>query len=183
MKNLVRNRTNSQLGVGIVEVVVGVALLILVFVGFFGVLQLSTRLATDNKAKTGALSLALERMEFVRSLAYEDIGTLEGGDQNNGHGNEPDGQDDGNPGHGSGVGDDFKLFSTHVEYITLNGVDYIRRTLVAFIDDEADGTGGHDDDHEKDDYKVIKVRVRWDGKSGQRQVVLVSNAAPPSLDD
>jgi len=181
MKSFVRYRTNFQRGVGIVEVVVSIGFLLTVFVGFFGVLQLSTRLATDSKAKTTALSLAVERMEFIHSLAYGDIGTLEGGDQNNGHGNEPDGEDDGNPGHGSGVGDDFELFSTHVEYITLNGVDYIRRTLVAHIDDEADGTSGHDDDHEQDDYKVIKVRVRWDGKNGQREVVLVSSAAPVDL--
>ena len=128
-----------QRGIGLIEVVVGTAILVLVFVGFFGVLQLGTRLATDSKARTGALSLALERMELMRSLAYKDIGTLDEGDANNGHGNDPDGYDEGNPGQGNnnGLGDDYKLFSTHFEYITLNGIDYTRRTLIVYIDEEA----------------------------------------------
>jgi len=178
--------TRSDLirGIGLIEVVVGVSLLTIVFVGFFGVLQLGTRLATSNKARTGALSLALERMEFVRSLAYEDVGTIDGGDANNGHGNDPDGVDGGNPGQGnSGLGDDLKLFSTHYEYITLNGVNYTRRTLVVYIDEEADGTGGQDENHKKDDYKIVKVQVLWDGHNGQREVTIVSNVTPLGVEE
>lgn len=170
-------------GAGLVEVVVGTALLTIVFVGLYGVLQLGTRLATENKARTGALALALERVELLRSLSYDDIGTFDGGDANNGHGNEPDGYDESNPGHGGGLGDDFELFSTHYESITLNGIDYTRITLVTFIDDEADGTGGGDDNHKKDDYKVIRVRVVWTGPNGEREVKIVTNAAPPAIEE
>jgi len=178
-----KNRVLLNRGVGLIEVVVGTALLTIVFVGFFGVLQLGTRLATDNKARTGALSLALERMEFLRSLDYDDIGTLDGGDTNNGHGNEPDGEDEGNPGHGGGLGSEYDLFSTHYEYITLNGIDYTRRTLIAFIDEPADGTSGHDENHKTDDYKVIRVRVTWNGPIGQREVKIVSNATPLGIEE
>jgi type II secretory pathway pseudopilin PulG len=171
----------SRRGVTLIDSIVGVAILAIVFVGFLGVLMLGTRLATDNKAHTGALSLALERMEFMRSLAYADIGSLDGGDQNNGHGNEENGYDEGNPGHSEGLGANYELFSTYYETIYLNDIEYIRRTMIAFIDDEADGTSGHDDDHETDDYKVIRVSVSWEGHNGSRAVVLVSNAAPPSL--
>lgn len=173
----------STRGVGLVEVVVGIGILTIVFVGFFGVLQLGTRLATDNKARTGALALALERMEFLRSLAYEDVGTLDGGDANNGHGNEPDGEDEGNPGHGGGLGNNYKLFSTHYEYITLNGVDYTRRTLIAYIDDEGDGTSGQDENHKRDDYKVVRVRVTWESPNGQREVKIVSNVTPLGIEE
>ncbi|PCI29933.1 hypothetical protein COB52_02040 [Candidatus Kaiserbacteria bacterium] len=177
------NKVLSQRGIGLIEVVVGTALLTTIFVGFFGVLQLGTRLATSNKARTGALSLAVERMEFVRSLEYNDIGTTDSGDGNNGHGNEPDGYDIGNPGHGGGVTSDYDLFSTHFETITLNGIEYTRRTLVAFIDDEADGTSGQDENHKRDDYKVIKVHVLWIGPTGEREVTIVSNATALEIED
>ena len=175
-------RWRSQRGAGLLEVVVGVALTTVVFVGFFGVLQLGTRLASDSKARTTALALANERVEFLRSLVYDDIGTLEGGDQNNGHGNDPDDYDEGNPGHGGSLGDDFDLFSTYYETITLNGVEYTRRSLVTFIDDASDGQSGHDEDHERDDYKVIKVSVWWDSRGEQQEVSLVTNAAPPVIE-
>lgn len=169
-------------GASLLEALLASAILALVIVGFMGVLQLGTRLSTDTKAYLGATALAQERMEFLRSLPYDDVGTLDGGDQNNGHGNDPDGDDEGNPGHGGGLNDGYELFSTYVEYITLNAVEYQRRTLIAYIDDEADGTGGHDDNHIKDDYKVVKVRVRWDGVHGTREVSLVSNIVPPQIE-
>lgn len=168
-------------GAGLVEVVVATALLVIVFTAFFGVLILGTRLATESKTKTTALALATERMEFLRSLSYDDIGTLEGGDQNNGHGNDPDGYDEGNPGKGGSLEDGYDLFSTYYESITLNGVDYTRRTLVTFKEDPSDGLSGQDEDHVQDDYKVIKVSVWWDIRDEQREVSIVSNAAPPVI--
>lgn len=172
---------SKQKGSSLLDVIVGTAIFLTVFVGLLGVLQLGTKLATSSKARTTALALVNERMEFIRSLAYEDIGTLEGGDQNNGHGNDPDGFDEGNPGHGGSLGEEFELFSTHYEYITLNGFDYTRRTLVTFMADDSDGLSGHDEDHVQDDYKVIKVSVWWDAQGRQYEVSLVSNAAPPTI--
>lgn len=177
-----KNADQASRGVIIIDVIIGTAIFLTVFVGLLGVLQLGTRLATENKARTTALALANERMEFVRSLAYDDIGTLEGGDTNNGHGNDPDGYDEGNPGKGGTLGDDFDLFSTYYEYITLNGVDYKRRTMVTFIDDSSDGQSGHDEDHETDDYKVIKVNVWWTTHNRENTVAVVSNAAPPIIE-
>lgn len=173
-------------GLGLVETIVGTALMLVVFVGFLGLLQLGTRLATESKARTGAVALATERMEYLRSLHYDDIGTIDGGDDNSGHGNDPDGHDADNPGQGEGgeLGEDYELFSTYYEDITLNGIDYTRRTRVAFYDDPADGTGqGQDENHNTEDYKVIRVSVVWESTNGYRDVVLVSNATPPGIEE
>ena len=175
----------SARGSTLLDIVVGTAILLTVFVGLFGVLQLGPHLATDNKSRTGALALALERIELVRSLDYDDIGTLEGGDQNNGHGNDPDGSDAGNPGQGEGgpLGDDYELLSTYYEYITLNGVDYTRRTRVVYHDDAADGIGtGPDENHKIQDYKVVRVSVAWEGRNEPRVITLVSNFAPQGIE-
>lgn len=143
-------------GAGLVEVVVGTALLTIVFVGLYGVLQLGTRLATDNKARTGALSLAVERMEYIRSLDYESVGVA-GGD--------PLGS----------------LAAS--ENIALNGIDYTRRTHIVYVDDAKDGTGGSDSNGITDDYKRIKVEVSWVGPNGSRTSSIVSDMTPLGVEE
>lgn len=138
-------------GAGLLEIIVGVSLLTTVFVGMFGVLQLGTRLATDNKSRTGALALANERIEYIRSLDYDDIGTV-GGD--------PSG-----------------LLVVSVP-ITLNNIAYTQRTYIVYVDDAKDGTGGSDSNGVTDDYKRVKVEVSWVGpKDNTREVELVTDIA------
>jgi len=139
-------------GTGMIEMVVGVAILTTVFVGMFGVLQLGTRLATDNKARTGALALAQERIEYLRSLQYDAVGTI-GGD--------PSGS-----------------LATS-ESIVLNNIDYTRQTYIVYIDDPKDGSGGADSNGIRDDYKRIKVTVSWLGpKNREREAFIITDIAP-----
>ncbi len=145
----------STRGVGLVEVVVGIGILTIVFVGFFGVLQLGTRLATDNKARTGALSLSLERMEYIRSLAYNSVGTV-GGD----------------PSGSLVVSED----------ISLNSIDYTRRTYIVYVDDPKDGVGGSDSNGVTNDYKRVKVEVSWSNQIGTRTSSIVSDITPLAIE-
>ncbi len=138
-------------GMGLIDVVVGTALMLVIFLALFGMLQLGTRLASDNKARTAALTLSLERIEYIRSLDYVDVG-ISGGD--------PSGS----------------LASS--ESITLNGIAYTRTTSVVFVDDEKDGSGGSDSDGDPDDYKRVKVTVSWQGSAGARDTAVVSDIAP-----
>ena len=151
MNTRVLFNSNLSRGVGLIEVVVATGILTTVFVGFFGVLQLGTRLATDNKTRTGALSLSLERMEYIRSLNYANVGTVGG-----------------NP---SGT------LATS-EPITLNGVAYTRRTYIVYVDDPKDGTGGADSNGVTDDYKRVKVEVSWQGPKISRKSSIVSDITP-----
>ncbi len=138
-------------GIGLIEVVVATALLTIVFVGFFGVLQLSTRLATDSKSRTSALSLSLERMEYIRSLDYSSVGTVGG-----------------NPSGNLAVS----------ESITMNGISYTRRTYIVYIDDPKDGTGGADSNGVTNYYKRVKIETSWQGPKITRKSSLVSDVVP-----
>src|SRR3989344_5795420 len=60
-------------GVTFIDTVVGTALMLVVFLGIAGVFQLSIDVVTNNKARAGAIALANERMEYIRSLAYASI--------------------------------------------------------------------------------------------------------------
>ena len=145
-------RTSSR-GVTLIDTVVGSALMLVVFVGIAGVFQLSIDVVTNNKARTGAIALANERIEYIRSLAYASIGTA---------GGIPSG------------------LIAQSETVSLNGVSYTRRTLVGYADDPGDGLGASDANGITLDYKIVRVDLAWSSRAGTRHVVLVARVTPPA---
>lgn len=141
-------------GMGLLDSVVGVALMLLVFTGISGVFKISIEMVTNNKARTGALALAQEQMEYLASLEYAALGTV---------GGIPQGVVPG------------------VEQITLNGVSYTRRTLVAYADDPKDGLDMNDENGVIADYKQIKVEVSW-FNNVLRSTALVTRRSPPGIE-
>lgn len=151
-----KSRALSKRGIGLIEVVVGVALFTTIFVALFGVLQLGTRLAANNKARTGAVALAIERMEYIRSLEYDEVGTI-GGDP---------------------VG-----FLATSEDVSINNVPYTRETYIVYIDDPKDGVGASDTNAITDDYKRVKVSVSWENKNGTRTSTIVTDITPEGVEE
>lgn len=143
----------TQSGMTLIDTLVGTFLMVLVFVGVVGVFQLSVDVVTNNRARAGAIALANERMEYVRSLSYEDIGTL----------------------GGIPAGD-----LAQNESVTLNTTSYTRRTLVLYGDDVRDGEGVDDANDIPNDYKLVKVEVSWASRTGNRSVSLVSRFQTPN---
>lgn len=167
--------TRYTRGVSLIDALVSSAILITISLGLFSVLQLSIRESTDSKARAGALMLANEQIEFLHSLAYADVGV---GDNNRGHGNDPDGYDEENPGGTGGGGNDQSLLMNRATHVTLNGIQYTRRTYVHYVDDPADGTANQDNDHNRDDYKVAKIEVSWESRGSTKSVSVVTNITP-----
>ncbi len=148
---MIMNRENER-GVTLIDTIVGTALLVLVFVGVTGAFQLSVDIVTNNKARAGAIALANDRQEFIRSLAYDAVGTM---------GGIPAGQ----------------ILQT--ESTSLNGIFYTRRTIVLYADDPKDGTGGADTNNNTADYKVAKTEVSWVARQGGlRKVSLTTRISP-----
>jgi len=149
-------RLEASKGFSLLDVLIGVALLVLVFVGIFGVFKLSIAVIGNGKAKVGAVSLANDRAEFIRSLAYDDVGVV---------GGIPSG-----------------LIPAE-ETILLNNISYTRRVFVQFVDSPADGVGGADTNGITADYKVAKVQVLWTLRADQeKDVTLVTNIVPKGIE-
>jgi hypothetical protein len=140
-------------GVSLIDVVVGSALMLLVFMGISAVFQLSVQVVSNNKARAGAVALSGERMEYIRSLAYDSVGTA---------GGIPAGAIE------------------QSETVSLNGIPYTRRTFIAYVDDPGDGTGGSDENAITLDYKAARVDVSWASKEGDRHIILVTRIEPPN---
>ena len=142
---------SEQRGVTLLDTVIGSALMLIVFAGIASVFQLSVEVVTNNRIRAGAIALGNERMEYLRSLSYPQIGVIGGIPA----GNVP-----------------------QEETVSYNNVSYTRRTMVVYMDDPGDGFGAADQNNIIADYKTIRVEVNWQSRQGERGLTLVGRVSP-----
>lgn len=138
-------------GMTLVDVIVGVALIALVFSGLFAAFELAVGVTTAARAAAGGNALVNSQIEYARSLPYASVGTINGSP--------------------SGV-----LYSTTTAQA--NGISYVVATRVWYIDDPADGIGPSDTDGNPNDYKEIMVTATWPQRDGTGTVSAASYVVP-----
>jgi hypothetical protein len=138
-------------GVTLLDTIIGVALMLVVFVGIASAFELSIQVVTNNKARAGAIALGDQRMESIRALAYSAVGTA---------GGIPSG------------------LIPQSESLTFNGINYTRRTYIEYDDDPKDGLGSADSNHITEDYKAVKVQVLWNERAKPYNITLVTRFSP-----
>lgn len=151
-------QSQSRTGFSLVEVLVVLGISVMIFGALFGSVQYTLRVISNSSAKLSALSLANDRMEYFRSLPYDDVGTISG---------IPAGTIPQN--------------STTV----LNGIEFNERVLVEYVDDPADGvltSTTTDSNGIPSDYKRIKIEISWTMYEQSDQISLVSNIVPRSIE-
>jgi len=139
----------------LIELVVGVALLLTVFLALFGILRASLALSSLAKAKAVAVELASSQMEYLRSVPYSSLGTV---------GGTPNG------------------LIPSVATSTVGGAAYPVYTTIRYVDDPADGSGGSDANNVTTDYKKAQVTVRYTANGHENSLTLVSNFAPNGME-
>jgi hypothetical protein len=142
-------------GVSFVELLIAAAVITLVFGGLAATFQTMVKLIGSTKAEAGALSLANERLEYIRSLPYDSIGTV---------GGIPNGT------------------IPQVATTTLNGILYTERVLIQYVDAPDDGIGVDDYNGILADYKMVKIEFIWDGLDGTDSLSLISNIVPRGIE-
>lgn len=150
-----RYRSSQQSGVTFVEVIFVAALSVMIFGALLTSFRYTLELVAISRAKMSALSLANERMEFFRSLPYDQVGTLTG------------------------------LVRGPVannQTLTLNGIDFQERIVIDYVDGIGDGLAGADSNSILEDYKQIKLEYTWDTRGVTNSISLVSNIMPRSIE-
>jgi hypothetical protein len=142
-------------GMSLIDVVIGTALIVIVFFALFGLLRVSLLLSTLVKDESTATAIANNQMEYIRSLPYNSVGTV---------GGIPSGPVPQN--------------ATTTEDGTAYGV----RTFIDYYDDPADGVGSADTNGITTDYKHIKVTVSYTIHNTLRSITLASTYAPPGVE-
>lgn len=146
---------NRNRGMTLVELLVTIGLIGFSFVGIYGIFILSVSVVTGAKARAGALALANERLEQIRSLPYASVGTVNG---------IPSGT------------------IPQIETVTLNQTTYTRRTFIEYIDDSSDGSGVADSNGIAADYKKVKVEMLWTTRESLRNYSIVTTIVPPGIE-
>jgi hypothetical protein len=134
-----------------VEILFAISILLLVFASLFAAFQSATLFETRNRLFTNARLIASERAEEIRSLPFDEVGTVLG---------IPSGS------------------IPQTETQEREGVVYTIRTFVQFVDDEADGLD--EEDTLPADYKRAKVEVSFPYRGVTQYFSLVLTIAPKS---
>lgn len=148
-------RSDPSRGVSLIDVLVGSALILVIFLGIFAIVRASLAVSTLAKLKNSATSIAETRMEYARSLDYDVLGTVGG--------------------IPAGV---IPQYAT----TTIEGTTFTTRTFIEYADDPADGSGASDSNAITTDYKHVKVSTTYVANEAVREVTLASNFAPPSIE-
>lgn len=142
-------------GFSLVESIILIGILTFIFVGVFFGARSALLLMVESRAETTALTLANDRIEYIRSLAYDAVGT---------DGGVPTGA--------------IPQQST----TTVNGITYTERVLVEYVDDPADGQAAADANGITTDYKRVRVEYAWETLAQSQDLVLTTNVIPRSIE-
>ena len=152
-------KSNKSKGFLLLDILVGVALFSTAFLGLFGVIRLAGATVSNTKSRIGALALATEELEYLRSLPYSGVGTV---------GGVPAGA------------------IPQSESILLNGITYTRQVAIDYVDDPADGVGytgvNKDTNSIIEDYKKAKVTVSWLFNGTSRSFSLFTTIIPKGVE-
>ncbi len=147
-------QTHSR-GMTLIDVIVGSALVLIIFLALMGILRASILVSNLAKARAGAASLASSQMEYLRGLSYDALGTI---------GGIPPG------------------IVPPTSTVVIDNTTYVVHTYIQYIDDPADGLGTNDTNGIITDYKLAKIKVSYTAGGGVRSAALLSNFAPPGIE-
>lgn len=141
-------------GFTLVETLVALAVLGMFFAAIALILHQIVTQVGESRIRTTALALGQSKMEIVRNLPYDMVGTS---------GGIPSGP------------------LAQTETVRINNLDLTITTSVVFIDDPYDGVSPADTINT--DYKRVRVEITWGGAYPSRKpVTLVTNIAPRGIE-
>jgi prepilin-type N-terminal cleavage/methylation domain-containing protein len=153
---LFKQKQNNS-GFSLIEVMVTIFILAISLLAIFSLYDLSLKVAWENKTKTIATNLANQKIEMLRNLPYDNVGTV---------GGIPSGE----------------ILQT--EQIILNNISFTVESTVIYIDDPFDGKLGQDDEETlANDYKKVQITVSWTPKLGEGQLIFYTDISPQGLEE
>jgi len=149
-KKYLKSFSKNKGGFTLLEVSVSLAVVSLLMLGFYEMTLLSLKVTADNSYIVEATEIGNERMEKIRNLKYDDVGTQTGSP------------------HG--------VIPEH-ETVTRSGT-YDVHTMIIFYDDPYDGTLASGTDSIFVDYKIVTIDVSWQGRFGPKKITVFSKVVP-----
>jgi len=147
--------TPTKKGEALIGVIIALAIFSILSAAVIALVFNAYDLISYTKAQTTAQHLATEKIEYLRSLPYDDLGT---------QGGIPAGP------------------IAQTENITRNGLSYTVKTSIVYIDDPFDNLAPSD--LLPTDYKRLRIDVSWGGLAPSRgnTVTFISDVAPKGVE-
>lgn len=141
-------------GFSLVEIIIALGLFSIMSGALLLLLNMGLKIIRDDKNRSGASAIALEKIEIIKNLPYNDVGII---------GGIPAGS------------------IPATETTTLNGIIYTITTNINYVDDPYDGliTSG---DLLNTDYKKVKVKASWQNSDTTPFISYVTNIVPKDLE-
>lgn len=149
-----RVRSAAQ-GMTFIDVIVGSALLLIVFGSIIFGFRFSVALISKTRGEQGAVSLISAQLERIRALPYDSVGTMLG---------IPSGT------------------IPQQETMVLNGITYTKQVLIQYVDDPKDGLDADDENGITADYKRARVEVSWTNRGQNYEKVLITTIVPKGIE-
>lgn len=148
-------KRSSLYGQTLISTLIGIAVFLILANALFTLVRGSFSIVSFNRARISARHLAQERVELIRNLSYDEVGT---------QGGIPSGT------------------LLQEETVARNGLSFTVETDVIYIDDPFDTTIPND--LLPTDYKRVRVSVSWGGITASRTnpVVLVTDVVPKGVE-
>lgn len=140
----------------IIEALVFLFIFSVTVVAFYSTFIFGVKSILEVKIRLAAIELANEKMEIIRSLEYETVGTQGSVDV---PGNIP-----------------------QSESISRSGRSFNVDTQIGYVDDEFDGLIIDGSDIRPNDYKKVRVSVSWEVGNPKKEVVMVATFASPGIE-
>jgi type II secretory pathway pseudopilin PulG len=156
-----RKVQRKKKGFTLIEVVVFLGLFGIISMVFFQTYIVTMRTILESKNRLGATALANQRMEIIRSLPYDNIGTK----------------------HWNGSAWVYGIPAGELieeEDISVNTTKYHVDTFVQYVDDTFDGVTPTDTI--PTDYKKVRVTVSWGGLGTDQTIALFGNFSPNGVE-
>lgn len=151
-------------GFTLIESLVVLFLFAVVSMAFLETYATGTRLIIESKNRLGATALANQKMEIIRSIDYDTIGTKRWNGSSWVYGIPP----------GDLLED---------EDISVNTRNYHVHTFVQYVDHPYDGSlGGNPTDAIPTDFKRVRLTVSWGNQTPAETVALISNVSPDGME-
>lgn len=140
-------------GFTLVEVIIAIGIFAVVSLALYIVIALALNVLRDDQSRLDALAIAQQRIEEIRNVSYDDVGTTTG---------VPTG-----------------AFPAE-ENLIRNNVTFTILTDIRYVDDVFDGQAPADTVNT--DYKQVRVEVTWKGQFLDSPVTLITTIVPQGLE-
>ncbi len=149
-----RSHTNAS-GEILIGVIISLGIFTILSAAIITLVLSAYDLVSYSRARTTANHIAVQQIELIRNLKFEDIGTI---------GGIPPG------------------ILQQNQYLNRNGLTYNLKTSVVYVDDPFDNVAPTD--LLPNDYKCVRVDVSWGGIAASRAntVTLISDVAPKGIE-